>query len=141
MAKGDKIQRLDAVEVEVDGVDGKMEVAPGAVQSVTTEVPHEADASSAPGPYNDLDVNRPPVSTNRPNVPIAHSLVAGAGAPTGPPEYSPEAPTNPKDNPSAYVNDADRKAGLVFEMDATDDGMSVAVSDRPAKAAGRADQS
>lgn len=61
-----------------------------AVQSVTEEVPHEADASSAPGPYNDLDLNRPPVSTNKPDVPIAHSLVAGAGAPTGPPEYLPE---------------------------------------------------
>ena len=60
-----------------------------AVESVTTTVPHEADASSAPGPYNDLDVNRPPVSTNRPDVPIAHSLVAGAGAPT-PDETPPE---------------------------------------------------
>jgi hypothetical protein len=85
-----KIQDLSSVSVEVDGVDGKIEVAPGVVQSVTTTVPHEADASSAPGPYNDLDVNRPPVSTNRPDVPIAHSLIAGAGAPTGEPEYRPE---------------------------------------------------
>jgi hypothetical protein len=85
-----KIQDLSAPAVEVDGADGKMEVAPGVVQSVTTTVPHEADASSAPGPYTDLDVNRPPVSTNRPDVPIAHSLVAGAGAPTGEPEYHPE---------------------------------------------------
>jgi hypothetical protein len=61
-----------------------------AVQSVTEVVPHEADASSSPGPYKDLDVNRPPVSTNRPDVPIAHSLVAGAGAPTGEPDYHPE---------------------------------------------------
>lgn len=60
------------------------------VQSVTEVVPHEADASSAPGPYNDLDLNRPPVSTNRPDVDIAHSLIAGAGAPTGEPEYKPE---------------------------------------------------
>jgi hypothetical protein len=61
-----------------------------AVQSVTEETPHRADESSAPGPYNDLDVNRPPVSTNRPDVPIAHSLVGGAGAPTGEPDYHPE---------------------------------------------------
>ncbi len=53
-----------------------------AVQSVTTEVPHPADADSAPGPYEGLELNRPPVSTNQPDVPIAHSLVAGAGAPS-----------------------------------------------------------
>lgn len=85
-----KIQNVEAAAVEVDGKDGTIEVAPGAVQSVTTVVPHPADASSAPGPYEDLDVNRPPVSTNRPDVPIAHSLVAGAGAPTGEPDYQPE---------------------------------------------------
>lgn len=83
-----KIQDVSPATVEVDGAE--IEIAPGAVQSVTTTVPHEADASSAPGPYNDLDVNRPPVSTNRPDVPIAHSLVAGAGAPTGTPDYQPE---------------------------------------------------
>ena len=61
-----------------------------AVESVTEEVPHEADASSAAGPYEALEVNRPPVSTNRPDVPIAASLVAGAGAPTPEPDYHPE---------------------------------------------------
>ena len=60
-----------------------------AVQSVTTTVPDEADATSSPNKQPD-DVNRPPVSTNRPDVPIAHSLVAGAGAPTGEPDYHPE---------------------------------------------------
>lgn len=84
------IQDTSAVMVEVDGESKKIEVAPGAVQSVTTVVPHAADASSAPGPYENLDLNRPPVSTNRPDVPIAHSLVAGAGAPTGEPDYKPE---------------------------------------------------
>lgn len=58
-----------------------------AVESVTETVPHPADASSAPGPYEDLDVNRPPVSTNEPQTPIAQSLVAGAGAPS--PEFTP----------------------------------------------------
>jgi len=83
MAEDKGIIKTDAVEVEVDGE--KIEVGPG-IQSVTKEVPHEADASSAPGPYNDLELNRPPVSTNDPQTPIAHSLIAGAGAPqnTGP---------------------------------------------------------
>ena len=88
--KGNKgIQDLSTVSVEVDGEGGKIEVASGAVQSVTTVVPDEADATSSPNKQPD-DVNRPPVSTNRPDVPIAHSLVAGAGAPTGEPDYHPE---------------------------------------------------
>jgi hypothetical protein len=96
------IQQVDAVEVEVNGE--TIEVAPGSVTSVTTEVPHEADASSAPGPYEDLELNRPPVSTNDPEVPIAHSLVAGAGAPTPEPEIHPE--THVASN--AYVTAADK---------------------------------
>lgn len=51
------------------------------VQSVTEDVPHPADADSAPGPYEGLSPDRPPVSTTDPQTPIAHSLVAGAGAP------------------------------------------------------------
>jgi len=76
-----------------------------AVQSVTETVPHEADASSAPGPYDGLELNRPPVSTNDPETPIAHSLVAGAGAPTGEPEIHPE--THVAEN--AYVSGADKE--------------------------------
>lgn len=61
--------------------DDIQEPQPGqAVQSVTEVVPHEADASSAPGPYEDLSPDRPPVSTTDAQTPIAHSLVAGAGA-------------------------------------------------------------
>lgn len=63
---------IDKPDAEVHGT---------AVSSVTEAVPSEADASSAPGPYNDLDVNRPPVSTNEPQTPIANSMVGGAGAP------------------------------------------------------------
>jgi hypothetical protein len=74
------------------------------VVTVTEEVPHEADASSQPGPYEGLEVNRPPVSTNDPEVPIAQSLVAGAGAPTGEPEIHPE--THVASN--AYVSAADK---------------------------------
>jgi hypothetical protein len=74
-----------------------------AVQSVTTETPHPADESSAPGPYDGLELNRPPVSTNRPDVPIAHSLVGGAGAPTGPPEYD---PSDPNQEPGEPRSDA-----------------------------------
>jgi hypothetical protein len=92
---------------------GNIENAPGvdekddkfvAVESVTEETPHPADESSAAGPYDGLEVNRPPVSTNRPDVPIAHSLVEGAGAPTGEPDIHPE--TYVADN--AYVSDADK---------------------------------
>lgn len=91
------------------------EPGPGqAVTSVTEVVPHPADASSAPGPYDGLELNRPPVSTNRPDVDIAHSLVAGAGAPTGPPEYLPEAPPEAEESQAAdlpnKVTAADRKA-------------------------------
>lgn len=99
------------VSVEVDGENQKIELAPGAVQSVTTTVPHEADASSSAGPYTDLDVNRPPVSTNRPDVPIAHSLVAGAGAPTGEPDYHPElGPDQDADLGAQAAADASAKA-------------------------------
>lgn len=90
--------------VTVDGED--VEIAPGSVQSVTTETPHAADESSQPGPYDDLELNRPPVSTNDPEQPIAHSLVAGAGAPQtlGPDEIHPE--THVASN--AYVSKADK---------------------------------
>ena len=57
-----------------------------AVESTTEATPHPADESSSPGPYEGLDVNRPPVSTNQATTPIAHSLVGGAGAPTPEPE-------------------------------------------------------
>lgn len=79
-----KIQNLNPATVTVDGQE--MEVNPGAVTSVTTDVPHEADSSSAPTSTQDLPVNRGAVSTNDPQHPIAQSLVAGAGAPqnTGP---------------------------------------------------------
>lgn len=96
------ITEVNPATLEVDGEE--IEINPSAVQSVTTDVPHEADASSAPGPYNDLEVNRPPVSTNDPEVPIAHSLVAGAGAPTGEPDIHPE--THVASN--AYVTKADK---------------------------------
>jgi hypothetical protein len=92
---------------------GNIENAPGveegdekfvAVQSVTEETPHPADESSQPGPYDGLELNRPPVSTNLPDVPIAHSLVEGAGAPTGEPDVHPEEYV--ADN--AYVSAADK---------------------------------
>jgi len=75
-----------------------------AVVSTTEATPHAADESSQPGPYEGLDVNRPPVSTNRPDVPIAQSLVAGAGAP------QPTEGPNPEEYiaPNAYVTSADK---------------------------------
>ena len=87
---------------ETKGKIDELEVA--AVVTTTEATPHPADETSAPGPYDDLDVNRPPVSTNRPDVPIAQSLVAGAGAP------QPTEGPNPEDYiaPNAYVTSADK---------------------------------
>lgn len=83
------------------------------VETVTENVSHEADASSAPGPYADLDVNRPGVSTNDPEQPIADSLVAGAGAPTGEPEIHPE--THVASN--AYLQPGDPVQGMEVGKD------------------------
>ena len=92
---------------------GNIENAPGieeqddrlvAVTSVTEDVPHEADASSEPGPYDNLPLTRGAVSTNDPQHPIAQSLVEGAGAPTGPPEIDPSTYVAP----NAYVQKGDK---------------------------------
>ena len=97
------IEKVNPAKLEVDGEE--MEINAGAVQSVTTETPHPADESSQPGPYDGLKLTRGSVSTNDPEHPIAHSLVAGAGAPTGEPELHPE--THVADN--AYVSSADKE--------------------------------
>jgi hypothetical protein len=55
-------------------------VAEGAGVTVTDETPAGADETSAPVD-NDAKANDPPVRTNRPDVPIAQVLGAGAGAP------------------------------------------------------------
>jgi hypothetical protein len=111
-SKGKKgIQDLSSVNLEVEGSDEPIEIAPGAVQSVTTVVPSDADATSAPN-ETATDPNRPPVSTNRPDVPIAHSLVAGAGAPTGEPDYRPElGPDQEPDYGAQKAADDAAKAG------------------------------
>lgn len=58
------------------------EASAEAVGTVTTATPAEADKTSDAGP-GDAKPNQPPVRTNRPNVPIADSLAAGAGAHEG----------------------------------------------------------
>lgn len=74
-----------------------------AVESTTEAVPHPADGTSAPGPYEDLSPDRPPVSTTQPDVPIAQSLVAGAGAEHTEGQTTPaeehEEPAEPKRGP------------------------------------------
>src|SRR3712207_1390803 len=50
--------------------------------TITTETPANADKTSNPVD-NDAKANQPPVRTNRPDVPIAGSLAAGAGAHEG----------------------------------------------------------
>ena len=78
-----------------------------AVESTTEATPHPADESSAPGPYEGLDVNRPPVSTNQATTPIAQSLVGGAGAPT--PES--DLPLPEEQTPAPAEPDAEAKRG------------------------------
>jgi len=70
------------------------EVEGAAVKGVTENVTHPADASSQPGPYEDLEVNRPGVSTNKAPGEIAQTLVAGAGAPQPPSEDDLPLPEN-----------------------------------------------
>lgn len=60
----------------------EIEAVPAATTSVTSATPAEADKSSTPGPH-DAQANQPPVRTNRPDVKVAQSLVAGAGAHEG----------------------------------------------------------
>lgn len=52
--------------------------APAGVVSVTDATPAEADKVSEPNAA-DAQANQPPVRTNRPDVPIAQVLSAGAG--------------------------------------------------------------
>lgn len=122
------IQQINPAVVKVDGED--MEVAPSAVTSVTTDVPHEADSSSAPTSTQDLPINRGAVSTNDPRHPIAHSLVAGAGAPqnTGP------FPLVEGPHPDvAFVSDADKDN--VQKIDPEGKGQSKADLEKQIKAA------
>lgn len=58
------------------------EDAPAGVESTTEVTPAEADKTSNAVP-NDAKSNEPPVRTNRPDVPVAQVLVAGAGAHEG----------------------------------------------------------
>ena len=60
------------------------------IVSTTETTPSKADETSEPGPYNPGQggpkLNQPPVRTNRPDVPIAQALAAGAGEHTPPDE-------------------------------------------------------
>ena len=122
------IQDINPARVTVDGEE--MEVAPSGVTSITTDVPHEADASSAPTSTQDLPITRGAVSTNDPRHPIAHSLVAGAGAPqnTGP------HPLVEGPHPDvAYVSDADK--ANVQKIDLEGKGQTKADLEKQIKAA------
>jgi len=74
-----------------------------AVESVTTAASHPADLTPAPVELPD-DVNRPPVSTNDPETPIAHSNISGEMGPSPEPDIHPE--THIAAN--AYVTKADK---------------------------------
>ena len=71
---------------EIRDPDPKKGEAPLAVQSVTDTTPAAADEDSAPGPYDGLELDRPPVSSSQAPAELAQSLVAGAGAGAAPPE-------------------------------------------------------
>lgn len=74
MADEKKADRKGIVEGEVH--------APPIVQSTTEVVSNEGSKTSV---NNKLETEAaPPLSTNEPNVPIAHSLAAGAGEHTPP---------------------------------------------------------
>lgn len=100
MADSKGIQKTTAT-VKVDGED--IEIAPGSVQSVTTGATHPADKTPAPVELPD-EINRPPVSTNDPETPIAHSNLSGEMGPSPATDIHPE--THVADN--AYVTDADK---------------------------------
>ena len=81
-----------------------------AVTSVTETVPSEADEDS--NRYAD-EVNRPPVSTNEPQTPIAQTLVAGAGAPQPvdgplPEDWEPDGKGGARVKDDADVNEPDK---------------------------------
>lgn len=84
-----------AKEKNTEGVQENTDPAPGAAVTVTTETPHPADESSAPGPYAGLNAERPPVSTTKPDVDVAQSLAAGAGAHTPPDNVDEQLAANP----------------------------------------------
>lgn len=89
---------------EVEGV---------AVKSVTENVSHPADATSAPGPYEDLEVNRPGVSTNQAPAEIAQTLVAGAGAPQPPSEGDLPLPEDQKSSSEPLTKEQKENAETV----------------------------
>ena len=99
----EKKEKIHPPDVEKEGA---------AVQSVTENVPHPADATSAPGPYEDLDVNREGVSTNQAPGEIAQTLVAGAGAPQPPSEDDMPLPEDQKASSEPLT--AEQKKNAVF---------------------------
>lgn len=58
-------------------------VGPPLVQSTTTATPSPADETSMPNHLN-TENEQPPVRSSRPDVPLAQTLVAGAGEHTPP---------------------------------------------------------
>jgi len=83
-----------SVEETIENASGLEPGAEGAVapvQSTTDETPREADETSAPNVVS-TEIEAPPVSTAKPDVPIAQVLTAGAGehTPPDPDEFDPE---------------------------------------------------
>ena len=79
-AGGDAV--AEAIEANPDLQAGNVNRSP-VVQSTTTVTPAEADESSLPNAL-DAKPNDPPVRAAEPDIPIAQTLAAGAGAHTPP---------------------------------------------------------
>lgn len=80
------VEESTSVEETIENAPGIEPGAEGAVapvQSTTEETPRAADETSAPNVVSD-EIEAPPVSTAKPDVPIAQVLVAGAGEHTPP---------------------------------------------------------
>jgi len=92
--------------------DSGVSTSVAAVTSITEATPAEADKTSVPNAL-DAQNNEPPVRTNRPDVPVAQVLAAGAG----------------KHEPREFNKDGVDKDGL--------DGDGRPVGDPPKKAAAK----
>jgi len=82
--QSDDVSSVEETIAKAKGIDpGNVGEASPAVQSTTEVTPAEADKSSANNAM-DAENEDPPVRTSSPDVPIAQTLVAGAGEHTPP---------------------------------------------------------
>jgi hypothetical protein len=105
--KRTEVTESTSVEETIENAPG-LEPGEGAVQSTTEETPREADETSAPNSVS-TEIEAPPVSTTKPDVPVAQVLTAGAGAhtPPDPDEYDSEGRPRREETESQQAAKAD----------------------------------